>query len=329
MQVVFVYADTPNEMNTSIWRCKWPAEALSRNGHSAALFFREDWLRRRPIHVAWGAEADVIVYERVATTQTLEDIKFWKRHGKKIVFSFDDAYDIMPDTIFTKSIWHVDGKSFGEPLITHFYEAMELADAVETPSEVMCERYSKYAKTLYIPNYPDLNNPNWEKPYPVKIPGRVGWAGGASHITSFTDSNILPAIQNMPITIIGGHPKIINMLNDCHHVPAVPHNFYPYLLGQLSIGLAPLAGEFDYCRSWIKCLEYSLKGIPWVVTDSPPYKDCVGGLKIQNKSRAWKGAINYLLNEDTSAMIEEGMEWAWAQGVDAHIQERVEEYGKL
>ena len=329
MKVVFVYADTPGELNTSVWRCKWPAEALARAGHSAALFFYGDWLKRRPIHIAWGAEADVIVYERIAMDHTLQDMRWWKRHGKKIVFSFDDAYDIMPDTIRTKEVWHKDGKSFGDKLITYFYDAMEIADAIETPSKLLSARY-KANKALYIPNYPDLNNPNWGKPYPVRIPKRVGWAGGASHILSFTESGIIPVIQDMPITILGGHPKIIEKLNNCFHIKAVRHEYYPYILGQLGVGLAPLAGEFDQHRSWIKCLEYSLKGIPWVVTDAPPYEDCShGGIKIENKTRRWKGAINYLLNNDISELIEEGLEWAWSQGIDDHIEERVKEYAAL
>jgi glycosyltransferase involved in cell wall biosynthesis len=58
-----------------------------------------------------------------------------------------------------------------------------------------------------------------------------------------------------------------------------------------------LFGPYDQRRSWIKGLEYSLSGVPWVGTAGEPYSDIAHyGTLIQNSPEAWEDALETLLS---------------------------------
>jgi hypothetical protein len=331
--VTFVFADAPGERNSSIWRSLWPVEALHRAGHDARLFFRNHWLQRDAKAFQAGVNSQVIVYERVLTNEVAEDMRFWKRHGKRIVVDFDDAYQLMPPTVATYRNWYGPKSDFGEPLLDSLRRNLPLADLLHTPSLLLCEDWAGIAaQTALMPNYPALNaNPNWRVPYPIRDWRQLGWGGGGSHILSWQNSNILPAVYNERMLLLGGGEMVRKMLPKARHIPFMAPEIWPYELGRVGIGLAPLAGEYDRRRSWIKCLEYGAKGIPWIASDMEPYRESKGGSLVQNDAGAWRDAIMTLRGDRAlyEQLAQEGREWAWAQDIDAHIEERVRLYESL
>lgn len=53
---------------------------------------------------------------------------------------------------------------------------------------------------------------------------------------------------------------------------AVPISAWPSAVASLGIGIAPLADtRFNACKSWLKPLEMSAVGVPWVASPSPEY----------------------------------------------------------
>jgi hypothetical protein len=53
---------------------------------------------------------------------------------------------------------------------------------------------------------------------------------------------------------------------------AVPIRAWPYALASLGIGIAPLADtRFNAAKSWLKPLEMSALGVPWVASPRPEY----------------------------------------------------------
>lgn len=333
MKIAFVYADEPAERNSSIWRCLWPVEALRRAGHDAWLVHIRSWLPRDPRAFDIGVKADVIVYERVLTGEVAGDMRFWKSHGKKIVVDFDDAYQHMPQYVPSYCNWHGPPQGYKEPLLDSLKRNLPLADLLHTPSALLSQDWAAYAqKTAVVRNFPALKtNENWAVPYPIRSKKQVGWGGTATHLNAWRYSGIVPAVHRERILIFAGDAELRALLPVAHFEPGVPAPMWPFEMGRIGIGVAPIAGEYDRRRSWIKCLEYGLKGIPWIASDMEPYQDCHGGYRIENETGAWRAAIQRLRDDEAEyeRLSQEGREWAWQQDIDLHIQERVSLYERL
>jgi glycosyltransferase involved in cell wall biosynthesis len=60
----------------------------------------------------------------------------------------------------------------------------------------------------------------------------------------------------------------------------------------LDLGVIPLSGEYDRRRSYIKPLEYSCLGLPWIATDmEPTQNDDLFGMRVENTAEAWYKAL--------------------------------------
>ena len=324
MNIVMFYADRAREWNSSQWRMRIPAEALIAAGHSVTMIF---WEEDNPNIFKICSDADVLIFERLLTPLNVERMKLWKRHGKKIVVDFDDAYDLMtPDNPVYVS-WHETTRFAPEPLGVALKKYLYLADLVQVPCKMLAEYYRPYcSKIAVVPNYPSFRM-RWAERYPVQVPGLIGWGGGMTHTTSFAESGVVPALEGRNVIIWGGNPQISKLLPGARWVPQVPYTEWPYEIGRISIGIAPLAGEYDKYRSWIKCVEFALKSIPWVATAAPPYEECRGGILVQNETDLWGKALDLLEDEAIyNQLSEEGWEWAWKLGIDDHIGERIALY---
>jgi hypothetical protein len=88
-------------------------------------------------------------------------------------------------------------------------------------------------------------------------------------------------------------PKALDLPNEQMIVkPWVSYREWPSVLSHFDIGLAPLAGEYDDRRSWIKVLEYLVMRIPWVASAGSPYEEFSSyGWIVKNNSQAWERVL--------------------------------------
>lgn len=344
MNILFVEADAPEELSTSVHLCRIPAEAINRAGkgkHQARVVFRDDWLAD-PID-DW---AQLIVFERLLLKPFVDKIKEYRAHGIKTLARFDDAYHLLPQYISSSILWRrniilgqKDGQPVGykmqESMLNQFREGLRICDAASTPSRLLCQDYERYAKKMYyIPNFPDLGNPAWTASRPQHEGVIIGWGGGGTHLQSIRDSNVLTALQlicrefdQVKVMICGNEKyakeKLAEMLPEGRLITQdwVPTEQWPYTVAQFDIGLAPLAGNYDDRRSWVKILDYSILGIPWVASDKPPYEGCHGGIKVRNKAKDWYRAIRTFIQRPSAveAKVNAGKAWAWRTGINQHI----------
>jgi len=297
-------------------------------------------------------------------------IRRLKSIGKKVMFDFDDAYHLMPPSVSTSVLWRqnlvqipdgvqverVDatvhwesGKKVRafrvkEPILAQFRKTLRVVDAFSTPSEVLTADFAHLNPRHYvIRNYPDLTRPEWH----TKKRGHgdqiiIGWGGGSTHFESFRNSGVIPALRQIvrqyPMVrfwICTSDAKVVEAL----HLPPEklvfvkfqPFREWPAILENFDIGIAPLAGKYDDRRSWIKVLEYGIKGIPWVATDAPPYRGCKGGFTTRNKPKHWYRHLANLIDSPSARtmLAVEGHQWASAQGIDEHIGERLAIYEEI
>lgn len=344
MKILFVEADEPEELSTSIHLCRIPAAAINRAGkgkHSARVMHRNEFLAS-PVD-KW---ADLVVIERLLITPINERIKEYQSAGAKCLARFDDAYHLMPHYLTSHALWRrsiIVGEKDGHPvgfkmqqsMLRQFREGLGICDAASTPSRLLCQDFAHNAKKMYyIPNFPDLGNPAWTAPKPEHEGIIIGWGGGGTHKQSIRDSNIIPALRKVcaefpqvKVMICGNESyakeRLADVLPEGRLITQdwVPNEQWPYIVANFDIGLAPLAGSYDNRRSWVKVLDYGILGVPFVCTDAPPYQGCHGGIKVKNKAKSWFRAIRTFIVRPSAieVKVNAGRAWAWRTGVDQHI----------
>ena len=131
----------------------------------------------------------------------------------------------------------------------------------------------------------------------------IGWGGGGSHQDSLRKSGILEALgrvcEQRPavrVLIAGADPETFAMIPVAGgrktHLPWVQFRDWPSSLARMDIGLAPLYGEYDQRRSWIKAAEYMAMRIPWVASGGAPYAELQEfGVLVESTPDAWTQAL--------------------------------------
>jgi len=314
LNIVYVYADSRRDWNCSEWRCAIPARAINRRrGHSARLISTVEFVTNAPAARTACGEADLIVVQRTLWGPVLSAIRFWQSQGKVLIADFDDAYDLIPDSVETSRHWRhnevlvetEEGLRW-EPsdhnFLAEFKIGLRMVSAATTPSELLAADWQEYTTTYILPNYADAHyfqNVQHEEHDGIVI----GWGGGVSHLESFSGSGVLPALAEVcrqrpqvQIMICGNDRRIFNLIpvpEECKlHHPFVPFARWPHVLGKFDIGIAPLYGRYDQRRSWLKAVEYLLARVPWVASAGAPYRRLASyGRLVRNKPEEWAKAL--------------------------------------
>ncbi len=308
MKIVYIYADSKEEWNSSEWRCAIPYRAINRTGrHQAFLVDIESFAHHSPQADEICQAADILIVERNLFGPVLSAIQYWKARDKVVLADFDDAYHLMHPSNLNYSFWSEgvrrdNGQKVEPPPLTQFKWGLRLVHAATTPSRRLADDWRAYAETIYVPNYIDLNlyqNTQTQEHDSIII----GWGGSISHYQSFVDSGVIPALQRLcrarpqvRVMLCGNDWRIAQQMNipedQLIQVRWVPHNRWSTVLAQFDIGLAPLCGEYDQRRSWIKVLEYMVMKIPWIASEGPPYEEFRSfGWLVQNTAQAWQRVL--------------------------------------
>jgi len=337
VKVLWIEADQPQEINTSIFRARIPAFRLKEAGHECALshfnhlqniprvyrdaqLYQDNYVTHEALK--W---ADVVVIERLITKEIHTTIKWLRSIGKQVWATFDDAYHLMP-VGGSHSTWRGGDKALqgrGD-ILGEFRQGLSLCTGVIVPSKVLVADYKQYnPNTHFIPNY--LLGKNWENPLP-KNPDNlvIGWGGSSAHNVSFSDSGIIPALAKLCakypklyVHIQSRDPRILSQFDKVgvryKAFDWVKYEEWCRIVGGFDVGVAMLSGAYDKRRSALKVQEYAMAGVPWVATDDAPYQiGCKGGILIPNKQDAWFKTIEKLLLDATlyNRLEKEGKAWA-------------------
>ena len=305
LRVVFLRADPPDETmppTSSEWLCSVPASALQRHGWDVRIRASYEVHTEHSL-LDW---ADIIIVERSAFSVSELAVSIWRNRGKRVLLRFDDAYGLMPDFSQSYDMWNVLNIR-GVLAYDRFVQSFPLFDSYSTPSRVLVNDYLELADGIYIPNRPDLT----VFPQPETFRSghhflNIAWGGSIPHRQSWENSGAADAINKLV-----GKNESFRLCLLCQrdwfpklfHVPYIAYQWTPIHKYRLrlrriaDIGLAPLAGEYDERRSWIKVLVYALLGIPWVASNVGPYKECKGGILVDNEADAWIEAISRMLDD--------------------------------
>ena len=316
---------------SSEWLCGVPAAALERTEGVEARVRAATEIHVDHSLIDW---ADVIVVERSSFAVTELAIEVWKKRGKRVLLRFDDAYGVMPKMSEAYPVWHTTHIR-GMTGYERFLATLPLFDGYSTPSLWLTSQFVDHNPNgVYIPNRPDLLH--FPQPKLLRFPKKFNlvWGGSMPHRQSWVGSEaadgVNDALKSWPddfrLCLLCGRPWFPALFK----VPYVTYPWVPIqeyrqrLKAVAHIGLAPLHGPYDACRSWIKVLVYALLGIPYVASNQPPYKNCRGGILVEDTAGAWSNALGQMLDPATYQQLrQEGLAWSWSQGIADHLEEWV------
>jgi glycosyltransferase involved in cell wall biosynthesis len=360
MNVLYVFADTPQETNCSRWNCWIPAEAINRTEEHKASYFHISKFIQNDEEIQRICQAsDIIVIERNFFGDTLTMMQYWKVRGKTIVAIFDDAYQIMHPENVSYRFWTYgemnvqDEKgnkkivNMNPPPLEQFKWGLRIAKATQVVSKALADDWRPYSNTFVVNNYlPIEKYMNVEPLFPHDEKNIViGWCGSMSHVSSFTDSGIMPALRkvckrypNVTVMLTGDKRNYDNLevpVSQKKYQDFVPPEQWEKLVKSLDIGLAPLSGEYDKRRSWVKVLEYMALKIPWIASDYPTYsalKEGDYGVLVKNDQWEWEKKLSHMVENYSTykqKAEDEGYRFALKQSSDNNIRNTLAIYQKL
>jgi hypothetical protein len=310
--------------NCSSWRCKIPSDSFNKAGgkwkgklvHVSGYL---DYLS--PIIQDIVGPADIVLFQRNIINESVWNaIEYWLGMGKPTAVDLDDAYSILPWSNPAKNFWHHrpdlwQGEMVEGAAIRYLEEGLRRTGALISPNRNLLNDWSHVCRGYYLQNYA-------ETAWWVNLPSRqdlkaqrgltdrivIGWGGSVSHYDSFWGSGIREAAER----VCKRHPEVLwlicgndGRIHDQLPVPfdqkaqqaGVPPEEWPKTVKLFDIGVAPLWGVYDQRRSWIKGIEYSLAGVPWVGTDGEVYRDIADtGALVPGGVDAWEAALEYKIN---------------------------------
>ena len=320
MNVLYVFADTEHEMNCSKWNCMTPAKAINKlDGHSASLIHVNEWVQGGENAQKLSNEADIIVVERNYFGDTLTAIQYWKVRGKSVMGIFDDGYQIMHPMNPSYRFWNYGeirgkDKDGNERVVNmtpvpleQFKWGLKMLKGIQVPSVNLAKDWLTHTDTYFVHNFLDWDKYDGVEPmYPHgEDEILIGWHGSLSHYSSFVESGVLEALRKLckkypqVKVLVGGDKRNFDNLEVKNKVfqPYVPEEVFTSLIKSFDIGLAPLSGEYDKRRSWIKVLEYMALQVPWVATNYITYDELKDfGIVTSNGYVNWVEALSYAIN---------------------------------
>ena len=295
------------------YRIRQPIEALRAAGEldywavdNLPVEFKQG--RVCDVHLAPGVEVVVLQRPMLDFMPVVIDILHLK--GIAVVIDIDDDFHTV----------HVNNTAFmlNHPKVSprqnwhHLGACVRKADLVTVSTDALARRYGSHGRVAVLRNCID---DDWLG-FPHYGDGRtVGWAGTViNHPTDLqaTRGGVQMALTNHPdwhFLCVGGAKyadRVQRGLELAHEPDATewrPLELHGMVMSAIDVGIVPLADTaFNHAKSWLKGVEYSALGIPFVASDVPEYqllKQRYGlGVLAKPRSREWRARLGAIMEQE-------------------------------
>lgn len=293
----------------------WPAQVLRACGYPVQVHHTVNDRSGLGVLVNNGVvvgvkhpQCDVIVLQRPTHRLYAQAVPFYQREGVRVVIEIDDDLAHVP----------ARNEMFGRGHPRHSKDdnyhwlsrACRAADAVVCTTTKLAEMYGQQRARI-VPNYvPARYRTFRQEPHPGPV--RVGWAGNMEVHHGDLEAagrGVARALEGTDATfVLVGAPEQLAHARAELAMPAARSaatgwfelTDYPQGLALLDVGLVPLApGVFNEAKSWLKGLEYAMVGVPFVASDTEPYRALhQHGLGlIAAKPKHWTRAVRQLVTD--------------------------------
>lgn len=330
-----VYAYPADQFGCGHYRIRWPAEAVRDLGvdveiiaanedtQIGATLNRDGTIR----DVFFPDDADVIVLQRPTHKFLASAIPIIRSKGTAVVVDMDDDLrTIHPSNPAFAMIHPKNGSMHSWSSAS---DACRDATVVTVSTPALRRRYGAHGRCRVLENgvpasFLAVEHEDSEV---------VGWGGSVhSHPNDLqTVGNAIANLirQGMKFEVIGSGDDVarVMMLRDHPDATGVIEFYdWPFAIAKLGIGIAPLADTvFNAAKSWLKPLEYSAVGVPWVASSRTEYARLAklgGGIAV-NKPREWERELKNLLASPArrQELSEQGRETARSLTIESRAEQ--------
>lgn len=244
----------------------------------------------------------VIVIQRTTHRHLMECIPFWQESGIRVVIDVDDDMScIHPSNPAFKAYQPSKDNMHSH---AHLTRACQMADAVTVTTPALARRYRPDA--YVIPNYlPDqyygisrIDNTDlmWPASIGTHPNDHIPIGNALQRVVRETDSQVHMIGSD---TAIATYKRSLGV--DPVHYPYVSMDEWPEFLATVGVAFVPLADtKFNESKSWLKLLELSACGVPWVASPRADYvrfSKVTGYGMFADRPNEWRRNLKQLIND--------------------------------
>lgn len=254
----------------------------------------------------------VYVFQRLTHAWMAQAVRFLREAGAAVVVDVDDDLgSIHPrNPVFqamhprNEGAWDRDRREVNRHSWANLKQACRDATLVTVSTPALLERYAVHGRGQVLYNYlPDIyfGVPHADSPV-------VGWPAS---LHSHPDD---PSAVGGAVARLGGGSGSFRVVGDPTGVGAafglredppgrsgIGVAEWPSAVAELGIGIAPLADtRFNACKSWLKPLEMSALGVPWVASPRAEYERLhrLGAGALAGTPNRWHKELSRLVNSE-------------------------------
>lgn len=300
-------------------RLVWPGEVLRRAGHDVTIVTTKerhvemviDNRDDRVVEVNVPDDVDIVVFQRVTHRYLAQAVAVLRGRGKTVVIDVDDDLSVIhPDNPAWQALHPRRNEKFtGKPYLhqwSYLGDACRAASLVTATTPALVQRYG-HGHGVVLPNY--LASHYYDVPHDDS--DLLGWpASLRSHpndpaVVGNAVARLVDAGYRFRVTSVAdgvgaafGLPSddAVDRITD-----AVALYDWPDELARLGIGVAPLADtKFNAAKSWLKPLELSAVGVPWVGSPREEYRRLhqLGCGVLVDRPKDWYRVLRSLLRDE-------------------------------
>lgn len=272
-------------------RLIWPAEALRRQGHDVTIVSTKDRHVEmtidnrvdRVVSVKVPDDVDVVVLQRVTHRYLAQAVTVLRQQGITVVVDVDDDLATIDprnpawEALHPRADERRVGKNVGLHTWSNLGAACRDASLVTATTPALIERYG-HGHGVVLPNY--LAEHYYDVPH--EDSDLLGWpASLRSHpadpavVGTAVAQLVNRGFRFHVASVAEGVGRAFALSGDdvvSRVESSVALHDWPAEVARLGVGIAPLADtRFNAAKSWLKPLEMSAVGVPWVGSPRADY----------------------------------------------------------
>jgi hypothetical protein len=283
------------------FRMRWPSEACAAAGHDVHVVDPKDRKLRvvvegDQVRDVLDVDADVVVLQRVTHAYMAQAVGVMRAKGITVVVDVDDDLSSIHPS---NPAWAVHRPGAGLHSWHNVALACRNASLVTVSTPALLDVYARHGRGHVLPNY----LPDYYYGIERVDSDTIGWPG-SYHSHPNDPESLGGAIARLvdegaDFVMRGDSTGAGRAFGLAADPPggAVPIEEWPHAVASLGVGIAPLADtKFNRAKSWLKPLEMSACGVPWVASPRAEYQrlHALGAGVLADRPRAWHRELKRL-----------------------------------